>query len=595
MKTGVRRFAFGFLSAVLSVSLVLAGCGGSTTTKPAETPAPAPTEAPKPAAPIVGGTFINTTIGDAKILLPILTGDTSSSYITSLVYDPLLTRDDKLNYHDGLAKEYTIEQDRIYTFKLHEGVKFHDGQPLTSADVYFTFAAIAHPKYTGVRFGSFTGIKGWKELGDEYEAVSEELEAKKIDDKTADDRKMAAYEKFLKESGMSTPDPLTFRVELSEPFAPFLNSISGYGIMPKHLLEPHIANLQAAPEAKKPIGTGAYKFVNWVKDDHITLVRNPDWKYGVKQSTNHIDRVIVKTIPDQQANMVALETGETDTASILPDQFDHFKNNVQHVNVVSGMTFSYTYMGYNLTNPLFSDARVRRAITHAINRQEIVDKLLLGHGSLANGHGSPVRWDYNPNVPVYEFSVEKAEKLLDEAGWTKGADGIRAKGGQKFAFELATNNGNKIREQSAVIIQQALKKVGIEANVNLMEWNAFLDHVDSAQKEAYILGWSLGFDPDAHVIFHTDGGFNMMHGYSNTRVDELIERGRKVTDQNMRADIYKEMQTVLAEDQVYTWLFFSNAISGVNKRVAGVPTEVTPAGLSWNFEEWHLLDAKAAR
>jgi peptide/nickel transport system substrate-binding protein len=293
--------------------------------------------------------------------------------------------------------------------------------------------------------------------------------------------------------------------------------------------------------------------------------------------------------------MVAFETGESDSNAILPDNLDHFKNNVKHVNVVTGQTFAYTYIGYNHKNPMFADVRVRQAITHAINRQEIVDEILKGQGAVAHGHFSPIRWDYNPNVPIFNFDVNKSAQLLDAAGWRLGADGLRAKDGQKMTFELATNAGNKAREQSAVIVQQALKKIGITVNLNYMEWNAFLDHVDGDKKQAYILGWSLGFDPDSTSIFHSKGGFAMMHGYANPKIDELYERGIKVADIPTRKAIYGEAQEILARDQVYTWLFFANAIQGVNQRVGGVPGQIGPAGLTWQFEEWFLKDTRTTK
>jgi peptide/nickel transport system substrate-binding protein len=588
MNHGVRLSMARIFALLLSTLLVMAGCG-SRTSAPPEPPTSAP-EPGKPAPrPAVGGTYVYTTIGDAQVLLPVLSADGASSFVNFFLYDTMFSFDDKLNLHPNIAESMSIENDVVYTFKLKPGLKFHDGQPLTSADVAFTFLSIAHPKYQGVRFGDFTGIKGWADLSKTYTTLNTEVKENKIDQATADARKLEAWERFVREGGIATPDPLIFRVELTEPFAPMtVRLAASYGIMPKHLLEKHLNDMKAAPQARAPVGSGPYKFVEWVKDSHVILVRNPDWKGWVSQSPTHIERMIIRTIADSQANMIALETLETDFAVIDPDMYQHFLQKVPHVNVLTGETFTYTFMGYNLKHQFFEDARVRKAITQAVNRQEIVDQILLGHGAVAHSHASRVRWDYNPNVPQFNFDVAKAEALLDEAGWRKGPDGIRAKDGQKFIMELATNNGNKIREQAAVIIQQALKRVGIEVKVNLMEWNAFLDHIGSEKKQAYIVAWGLGIDPDAHSIFHSAGGFHRFSYYSNPRVDSLIEQGRRVTDQSKRAEIYGEMQKILAEDQVYTWLFFQKSIAGINKRIKGTPTEITPAGSHWNFERWHI-------
>jgi peptide/nickel transport system substrate-binding protein len=584
MKT--KRLAIGALTALLGTSLVLSGCS-TKSNEPAD-------KGGKQAAqgPTVGGEFIYTSIGDAKTLIPILTQDTASSFVTGFVYDTLFNFDEKLQPYPALAEKVDIKDDKVYTFTLKKGVKFHDGVEMKADDVVFTFTAIAHPKYTGVRFSSFLGIVGWEELGKEYDKIRADLKDKKIDQAAADKAMMDAYNAFLAKGGIKKLDDYTVQFTLKEPFAPFFTSVNSYGIMPKHLLESKIDDLKNAPEATKPIGTGQMKFVSWVKDDTITLERNPDWKYGIAKAPVNISKLLIKTIPDQNSNMVALETGETDYATITPDSFDHFKNDVKHVNLFEYMSFSYTYMGYETKHPLFSDKDVRRALTMAINRQQIVDTLLKGHGKLAATHGTPVRWDFNDSVQPLPYDQAQAQKILESKGWKKGADGILEKDGQKFSFKLVTNNGNKLREQAAVIIQQELKKIGIDVKVELMEWNAFLDFVDSDKKEAYILGWSLGLDPDPYEIFHSKGGFQKDHNYSNPKVDELIEKGRKTTKQEERAQIYKEIQKILAEDQVYTWLYFSNTIAGVNNRIVGPKSGSPAAGVFWNFDEWYVGNNK---
>ncbi len=584
------KFLMGALATVVGASVILAGCSGGTKTedpKPAETSGS--TEGTKaPEGPQVGGTYIRSTIGDAAILLPILTQDTSSSDVSTLVFDPLLSLDDKLNLIPAFAESYTVDQDKIYTFKLAQGVTFHDGKPATCADQKFSFEAMSHPKYQGVRFGDFLAVKGWQELSDAYDAIDKDVEDKKIDEAQADAKKLEAWNNFWKTGGMTCVDDNTFKVELTEPSAPFIFDVAVYGPMPKHLLEADIADLKASKYATAPIGTGGMKFVEWVKDDHILLERNPDWKLGYAKHPTWIEKVLFKVVPDAQANMVALETGDVHLSSIQADSWDRFKAEVKHVNLHEYPQLAYTYMGYNLQNPMFSDRAVRQAITTAIPRQEIVDKLYLGHGAIANTHGSPALWSYDPNVTVFNYDPDKAGKMLDEAGWKVGADGIREKDGQKFKFEIATNNGNKYREQSAVIIQQALKKIGIEVSVNLMEWNAFLEYVDSDKKQAYILGWSLGADPDPYSIFHSQGGFNMMHGYNNPKVDELIMQGKAVTDMEKRKKIYQELGEELAVDQVYTFLYYANALVGLNNQIKG-DVKGTPAGIHWNYEEWYMM------
>jgi len=582
-----KKFLMGALVSVVSASVVLAGCskGSETTTEPA--PSNNAAKETKKEGPAVGGTYIRSTIGDAAVLLPILTQDTASSDVSVLIFDGLLGLDDKLNIVPAFAESYTVEQDKIYTFKLSQGVTFHDGSPATCKDQKFSFEAMSHPKYQGVRFGDFLSVKGWQELSDTYDAINAELDEKKIDEKTADEKKLAAWQNFWQTGGMTCVDDYTFKVELSEPSAPFIFDVASYGPMPKHLMEADIADLKGSKWATEPVGTGSMKFVEWVKDDHITLERFADWKLGIERHPTFIERVIFKVVPDAQANMVALETGEVHLAGIQADSWDRFKNEVKHVNLHEYPALSYTFLGYNLLNPKFSDQKVRQAITTAIPRQEIVDKLFLGHGAIANTHGSPALWSYDPNVTVFNYDPAKAAQMLDEAGWKVGADGIREKDGVKFKFEIATNNGNKYREQSAVIIQQALKQVGIEVTVNLMEWNAFLEYVDGDKKEAYILGWSLSADPDPYSIFHSKGGFNAMNDYNNPKVDELIMKGKSTTNMEERKKVYQQLGQELAIDQPYTFLYYANSLVGLTNQIQG-PVKGTPAGIHWNYETWYM-------
>jgi peptide/nickel transport system substrate-binding protein len=595
MQMKFKQYSKVAFTVILCATLALTGCASGTqvTEQPKTETTPKSEETPKKAGPTVGGTYINTTFADAKILIPALVADNASGEVTNYTFDGLVTWDKAISPQPAVAKSWKIDEDRIYTFTLHDDVKFHDNTPLTADDVLFTYEHFIHPKYQGVRFSNFAKVKGVADLAKHYKAIADDLKAKKIDEKAADAKKMEAYEAWKKLGAMQAVDKHTFRIELTEPYAPAFSLLMGYGIMPKHIYEPHQNDFKASPLASKPVGSGAYKFVEWVKGDRIVLERNPDWKWGIMKHPANIEKVIIKVLPDMQATMVAVETKESDYAVLQPDNKKHFVENVKHAHVYSGQTFSYTYLGYNLKNPMFEDKRVRQAITHAINRQEIVDQILVGEGAVAHGHASPVRWDYNANLPKFDYDVKKAAALLDAAGWTLGTDGTRAKGGKKLAFEIATNSGNKVREQSAVVIQQALKQVGIVVALNYMEWSAFLDRVQSDKKEAYILGWSLGFDPDPTAIFTSKGGFYKMVGYSNPRIDELAEQGLKVSDIEKRKPIYAEVQKILAEDQVYSWLFFSNSIIAINKRIKGNDDKVTPVGYNWNFEDWYIEDTPA--
>lgn len=584
-KRSVRRWwaALGSrAAAVLTAALVLAGCGSP----------------PQPAVsgeePQALSTLTYTTPGDATVLLPTLTVDTASSFVTDFIYDGLAVYDDQLNPHPALAESWEVEDDRIYTFKIRKGVTFHDGEPLTAHDVRFTFLTIAHPDYQGVRFGDFTAIRGWEELAEAYAAADSALAAGVLTAAESRQRKLEAYEHFVRTGGLQVPDDYTFRVEAAYPFAPLFTRLTGYGIMPRHLLEPHMADLLGSPYATAPVGTGAMRLVSWTKNKEIVLERNPDWRWSLTGEPAKIDRLIIEIVPDQEAAVTALERGETDVANVPPEMADRFRSEVPDVNLYQYATFAYTFLGYNLSHPTYGDLRVRRAITHALDREAMVAELLGGHGQVTHSHASPARWDYNPDVPALAYDPAEAARLLEEAGWLPGPDGLRYKDGQPFVMHLAVNEESLLRRQAALFIQRALEPLGIRVEIERMGWDDFLAHISSDTKEAYLLGWSLGFDPDPHSIFHSQGGFHAITGCADSEIDRLIDAGRATTDRVCRKEIYGQLQAVLAERQVYTWLFAQETVVGVNRRVQGV-RHGSPRGLFWNWEEWTVEPREGGR
>lgn len=593
-----QRLVAGTLVVATVAGLILGGCGRSTPPaapdRPAQQPANQapgraepvqPQETAPQQGPVVGGTFIDTSIADAKVLNPILTSETVEESIVTKVFDALIDFNDKLEPMPALAEDWDVSPDGlVWTFKLRRGVKWHDGEPLTARDVYFTYWAMLHPFYTGVRAGNYNLIKGVPAYRAQWDELSRQLAAEQIDEATYELEVVGLWEKAKEQGGITILGDHELRIALEQPFAPFMAFALGRPIIPEHILGGTEGKAMAEhPFNSKPVGTGRYMFVNWTRDSHIRLTRNPNWWGEPPQIENYV----LQIVPELPAAMVALETDEVDRSLVMPESVDWFKN-LQHINLLEWMAFNYTYMGYNLREgTLFTDRRVRQALTHAIDRQAMVDAILLGHGALANTHGSPVSWAFNPNSPVFEYDPARARQLLAEAGWSPGPDGILQKDDRRLSFTISTNAGNKIREQAMIIIQQDLSKIGIEVKTEIQEWQALLENIDNGNIDAYIVGWALGFDPDAYQIFHSDGGYNMMHRYKNPELDALIELGRTTIDVEERKPIYYEIQRILAEDQVYTWLFFQNTIVGINKRIHG-PITATPRGQDWNMQHWWI-------
>jgi len=508
---------------------------------------PSGLEPPAAKVPAFGDTFIEGSIGDASTLLPILASDSASSEINGLIYSGLVRYDGDLKIVGELAESWEISADNLtITFHLRKGVKWHDGAPFTAADVLFTYRLYIDPETP-----------------------------------------TAYAESYLQVEKAEAPDDYTFRVTYAEPYAPALISW-GMPILPKHLLEGKM--ITASELARHPVGTGPYLFVEWLGGEKIVLEANRDYFEG----SPYIKRFVFRIIPDTSTQFLELQTGGLDFMSLSPLQYDRQTDTLAFkrlFNKYRYLAFGYTYLGYNLKRPLFRDRRVRQALAYAIDKQEIIDGVLRGHGQVATGPYKPDSWVYNPEVPRYAFNPEKARQLLAEAGWSDSdGDGILDKDGARFQFTIVTNQGNDLRSKAGEIIQRRFRQVGIDVQLRIIEWATFLkEFINPGNFDATILGWSGGPEPDQFEIWHSSKTgpreLNFI-GYKNPEVDRLLEQGRRVFDRKERKKIYDRFQLILAEDQPYTFLFVGEALPAVASRFYGI--EPTAAGIRYNFTQWYV-------
>ncbi len=497
--------------------------------------------------PVFGDTFIEGSIGDASTLLPILASDSASGQINELVYNGLVRYDGALNVIGDLAESWEISKDNLtITFHLRKGIKWHDGAPFTSADVLFTYQLYIDPETP-----------------------------------------TAYAESYLQVKKAEAPDAYTFRVSYDKPYAPALMSW-GFSVLPKHLLEGQ--DVSTSKLARKPIGTGPYRFVEWLGGEKIVLEANRDYFDG----SPYIKRFVFRIIPDTSTQFLELQTGGLDYMSLLPLQYDRQTDTLAFrrlFNKYRYLAFGYTYLGYNLNRPFFKDRRVRQALSYAIDKQEIIDGVLLGYGKAATGPYKPDAWVYNPDVPRYPYNPEKARQLLAEAGWADSdGDGILDKDGRPFRFTIVTNQGNDLRSKAGEIIQRRFRQVGVDVQLRIIEWATFLkEFINPGNFDATILGWSTGPEPDQYNIWHSSKTgpreLNFV-GYKNAEVDELLEKGRRVFDQQERKRSYDRIQQILAEDQPYTFLFVPESLQAVASRFHGITP--TAAGIRYNFTQWYV-------
>lgn len=506
--------------------------------------------------PIVNQLIISS-IGDASYLNPVLAQDSASSDINGLVFNGLIKYNRDLQGFVGdLAESWEIRPgpEPEITFHLRRGVLWHDGKPFSAEDVKFTFDKIMDEKTQTVRRSDYELVK-------KAEVV----------------------------------DPYTFRVIYKQPFSPGLGTW-GIGIIPKHLLEREDINTSSFN--RNPVGTGPFRFVEWVSDEKIVLEANPHYFEG----RPHLDRIIYRIIPETSLSEMELLTKGVDYYGVLPHQYRRMSE-IPFLKIYSQPSLAYTYIGYNLRNPLFQDKRVRQALTHAIHREEIVQYVLYGFGKVISGPFPSHLWYYNPNVKPLPYDPEKAKKLLAEAGWrdTDG-DGVLDKEGKPFRFKLITNSGNDIRRDVGVLVQRQLRELGIDVIFETYEWSVFLKNFINARHfDACILGWSLSPDPDDYMIWHSsqiEKGFNFI-SYVNPEADRLWEEGRKEYDLEKRREIYWRIHELIAEDQPYTFLFSPIGISALQRKFVLLerdpsgreiyrPIQMEKAGLMYDLIKWYV-------
>lgn len=544
------------LTLMFALVLFLAACGGKTATEPekeAEKEETPDTEEPASNEPQYGGDLIVGSTGSPTMFNGLYSSDASSSDIEGMIFDSLVGSDLEFNpsTENGLAESVEAAEDGLtYTVKIVENAKFHDGEPLTADDVVFTYNIPLSDDYDGVRKSYFEAVES----------------VEKVDDYTI---------KF----NMSKVDTQFPVVGL------------GFGILPEHILgDVPIADLGEHDfNFRNPIGSGPFKFEEWKDGEYVKVVANDDYWDG----RPYLDSVTYKLVPDANAMLAQLQAGDIHYWAGVPQPdvptVESFAD-ATGIRLESGLALSYTFLGFNQRDDKFQDKAVRQAITHAIDREAIVANVMNGLGEVAHVPESPLSWAYNPDVPKFEYDVEKAKQMLADAGWTPGADGILEKDGKKFSFEVKTNQGNKVREDIVVILQQQLKEVGIEVKPQIVEFSSLIADIDPGvwNFEAIVLGWSLGTDPDPSGIFHTkeiEAGLNFT-GYSNPELDVLMDAQLQELDREKRKQMIGEVQVGLAEDQAYTFLYYPEEFRALPANLEGY--EFHAKNQMYKINKWWL-------
>ena len=504
-------------------------------------------------SPAVGDRLITASIGDASTLIPMIAGDSASHEVASWLYQPLLKYDKNLDIVGQLATSWDVSKDGLsIIFHLKKDVLWSDGTPFTSADCAFTLSLIQ------------------------------------------DEHTQSAYKSdYAKVTSFETPDAYTFIVHYSDIYSPALSTWTGLSILPKHIFEHE--DIMDTELARHPQATlGAYTLKDWQPQQSITLTANPHYHDGKVW----ISERMIRIIPDSATQFLELSAGNIDEMGLTPTQYSRLFDSKPilkaNYNRYEYLQSVYTYLGFNLKRPLFQDKAVREAIAYAINRQELIDGVLLGHGEvIASPYKPGTKW-VNTSLSPRHFNPKKAKLLLAQAGWKDyNHDGILDKDGKPLSFTIITNNGNKQRAYAATIIQQRLKKVGIEVHVRLIEWSAFIENfINKRDFDAVILGWSLTPEPDQYSIWHSSQTgarqFNFL-SYHNNKVDKALIEATRTFDENKRKQWYDIMQEEIYNDVPMVFLYAPYALPAIHKRFQGI--KPAPAGIGYNSEFWYVPKA----
>lgn len=556
--------------------------------------------------------YITASSADAVILNPILSADSASAQIESLVFEGLIDRDENLRFRGRLARSWKIyeeaffyvkdnnvkqvvskiskakrqgildeikkitpfkkeggrikikvvlkkvdsdifkklcsitgkgfilppfEHNPVIIFNLRPGVIFHDGYPFTAKDVKFTYEAIMDPKNISPRVSDFEPVK-------EVQIIN----------------------------------PLTVKIIYKRLYSPALGTWQ-IGILPEHLLnkealkkeaiskgmDPERFSLRNSSFNRHPVGCGPFKFIKWRSDQYIVLDRFDRYWEGPPNYKRYIFRVI----PDPLTQEMEFYAGTIDHYDVQPHQVKRLKKDPRF-QAFSGLSFGYTYIGYNMRKSPFDDVRVRKALGMAIDVNKIIEYVLYGQGERITGPFVKQTEYYDHSIRPLPYDPQKALLLLKEAGWIKDKRGWLRKDGKKFHFTLITNNGNDIRKAILAIAQESWKKIGIDVTTELLEWSVLLKRINQHDFDAVVLGWSMGIEPDLYQIFHSSQThpyqLNFV-GYKNPEADRLIIKIRQEYDLKKRVEYCHQLHRVIANDQPYTFLFVSKWTAVLDKRI----------------------------
>jgi peptide/nickel transport system substrate-binding protein len=548
-------------------AIVLIGCGGtgreeSKTGKDMGAGAPAPDAAR--AEPRAGGRLVIGMQQEPEILNEAVNSMVAGVYVCNLVFSKFIRHDDAMELVPDLITEIpTLENGGIspdhltYTYHLRRDARWHDGRPVTSADVAFSYRVMMHPDI------NVETRQGWDVI-----------------------------------RSVETPDSLTVVFHLGEVYANFVGDcFYDESVLPRHLLEEHLGpGFQGASFHRRPVGSGPFVVEEWSSGSHIRLVKNADY-YGVGP---YLDEIVIKFVPDGNALVLQLETGEIMGVDNAPNTLLGVLGRVPGVTVYRNPALFNEHLDLNCDNEILSDARVRKALAVAVDREELSEKIY-------EGVWIPAYGDEHPRSPYYSdyarnenaFDPKRAAELLTRAGWVdRDGDGIREREGRRLGLWITTTTGNLNRERTEVLLMEQYRRIGVDLEIRNVHPTvmfasfdeggvlkngrfdialyAFLTPPDPSTKEG---SYSERFLPPAGQNYS---------GIRDERLTELLERGSRTVRFEERKRIYDEIARIVADEVPIVPLLWVTQLDAMPERLRNYRPNPTQSGDTWNASEWWL-------
>jgi peptide/nickel transport system substrate-binding protein len=520
---------------------------------------------------VTGDWCIRREMADAEKLNPIVTNDATAQDVYTLIYQTL----NDMNYETYeliplIADLPEVSDDHLsYTYKLRKDVTFSDGKPLTGNDVIFTVKAIKNV--------------------------------------FADDAALRNYFESVEKVELVNNDPYTVVFRMNKPYWRAVYTLGSIPICPKHVLDPEsltdkytweetkdfkvaeknpnmrkfadfLNSQEVSREPRYVLGSGPYMLEKWETGQAMTLVRNKKYWGQNTVMPVYLDKIVFRIIQDNSASVVAAKNKEVDMMYVISPQ-DFYKNldNAEQFDLVKVTPSEpvYSYLAWNLNSPLFSDKKVRWALSHLIDRKTLIDKIAFGHSIPIQSHVFYKDKKYlNSDLPEIAYDPEKAKQLLAEAGWADSdGDGTLDKviNGKKLDFKFTfLSNNNPVRRQTLLVIIDALKKVGIQADLQDLEWSVYLDKTKKHEFDATIAAWQLNVTPpDPYQIWHSSqskGEGSNYISFINKESDSLLELYRVEFDEAKQIELIRKWQKLIYDEQPYTFLWSPKSRYIYNKR-----------------------------